>query len=66
MTGRTHRLLEAIIDKKAQGNPTLISVTKTKLILKGINPNHFGPTTPDDPSTLKRVEKLATRLGIAV
>jgi len=66
MAGRIHKLLEGIIEKKANGNPTLIASTRTKLILKGINPSNFGPTTPDDPDVLKRVEFLATKLGVAV
>ena len=64
MAGQIHALLKAIIDKKAQGNPTLVAATKTKLILKGINPDKFGPTTPDDPATLQRVQTLATKLGV--
>lgn len=66
MAGQIHSLLKAIIDKKAQGNPTLASATKTKLILKGIHPDKFGPSTPDDPAVLQRVQTLAQKLGIAV
>lgn len=64
MAGRVRKLLDAIIEKRAQGNPTIASVTKTKLILKGLNPDHYRPDTPDDPVVLRRVEKLARHVGV--
>jgi len=66
MAGKIKKLLDAIIEKRSQGNPTLASATRTKLILKGINPADFGPSTPDDPAVLQRVEKLARHVGVKV
>lgn len=66
MAGKIRTVLEKIIEKKAQGNPTLIATTKTKLILKGINPDKFDYSTPDDPEILRKVETLARQLGIAI
>lgn len=66
MAGRVKSILEAIIEHRAKGNPTLVAVTKTKLILKGLNPDKYGAQTPDDPVVLKKVEGLARQLGLNV
>ena len=66
MAGRVSRILDKIIEKRSGGNQTLVMSTKTKLILKGLNPDKFGPGTPDDPTILKKAEALAHHLGITV
>lgn len=66
MAGKIKKLLDHIITVRSQGNPTLATVTKTKLILKGLNPDKFGPNTPDDPELLKIVEKLARNTGMDI
>ena len=66
MAGRVKSILDAIIETRAKGNPTLIAATKTKLILKGLNQDKFGPQTPDDPVVLKKVESLARHLGLNI
>ena len=66
MAGKVKSILDAVIEHRAKGNPTLIAATKTKLILKGLNPDKFGRLTPDDPVILKRVEGLARQLGLNV
>jgi len=64
MIGRTKKLLDAIIKTRAQGNPTIAAATKTKLILKGLNPDRYASDTPDDLAVLQRVEKLARYVGV--
>lgn len=66
MAGQISVMLKKIIDARAKGNPTLISVTKTKLILKGINPDKFGLTSPDDPAIMQRVKEAAAQMGVAL
>ncbi len=64
MAGKIKKLLNAIIEKRAKGNPTIVAVTRTKLILKGLNPDHYTLTSPDEPAVLARVEKLARHVGV--
>ena len=64
MAGKIKVLLDAIIEKRSNGSPTLAATTKTKLILKGINPDKYGPNSPDDPLVLKKVQDLAARVGV--
>jgi hypothetical protein len=66
MAGQICKMLKTIIDKRSQGNPTLMATTKTKLVLKGINPDNFGPATPDDPVLLGRVKEIAVQMGVAL
>ena len=65
MAGKVNALINAIYEKRANGNPTIVATTRTKLILKGINPDKFGPDSPDDPSILQKVEALAKEFGVS-
>lgn len=58
-------MITQIIAQRSQGNPTLASTTKTKLILKGLNPDRFNPTSPDDPAVIQKAVTVAAEMGIA-
>lgn len=64
MAGKVCRLLDAIIATRSGGNPTIAAATKTKLILKGLNPDKFSADMPDDPAILRQVEGLARQVGV--
>lgn len=66
MAGRIHQMITQIIAQRSRGNSTLASTTKTKLILKGLNPDRFTPTSPDDPEIIQKVALAATEMGIAL
>ena len=66
MQGQTRRLLDAIIAQRSQGNETIALAMKTKLILKGLNPDRFTATTDDDPVVLSRVQEIARTLNVNV
>jgi hypothetical protein len=66
MQGQTKRLLDAIIAQRSQGNETIALAMKTKLILKGLNPDRFSPTTEDDPVVLMKVRDIARILNVNV
>ena len=46
--------------------PLLIDTTKAKLIFKGLNPDGFSPTSPDDPILEARIRAVATELGVSL
>jgi len=56
-------MLEGIIRERAHGNPTLVMTTRTKLILKGFNPDRFTETSPDDPQAMERIRVIANEMG---
>jgi hypothetical protein len=63
VTGQTRRLLDAIIAQRSKGNQTIALATKTKLILKGLNPDKFSLTSEDDPAVLAKVREVAASLN---
>ena len=66
MPGQIKRIIDTIIEQRARGNPTLRTTTKTKLILKGVNPDRFDLNSPDDPAMVARVKSIADELGVRV
>ncbi|MGD0300624.1 MAG: hypothetical protein ABSE86_26360 [Bryobacteraceae bacterium] len=66
MPGQIKRILDSIIQQRASGNPTIASTTKTKLILKGVNPDGFNGSSPDDPGVLAKVKAIAVELGVTI
>jgi hypothetical protein len=64
MPGRIKVMIEKIIMERAKGNTVLINTTKTKLLLKGINPDKFGAESPDDPAVIAKLQTLAQELNV--
>jgi hypothetical protein len=40
--------------------------TKTKFILKGLNPDRFDANSPDDPVVIARVRAIGAEMGVSV
>lgn len=59
-------MLNSIIQQRAKGNSTIATTTKTKLILKGINPDRFDSSSPDDAAVIGKLRAIAQELGVAV
>lgn len=57
-------MITAIIDERAHGNKTLALTTRTKLILKGFNPDKFTESSPDDPQAIQKLKAVAWDMGI--
>lgn len=66
MAGQIKHMLDSIITQRAKGNSTIVLTTKTKLIIKGVNPDHFSSTSEDDPVVIAKVRTIAAELGVAV
>lgn len=66
MAGKIHAMIESILSQRGQGNPTLVNLTRTKLILKGINPDKFSAATEDDPAMMQKLVTIAGELGVTV
>ena len=64
MPGQTKQMIDAILERRARGNPTLFFATKTKLILKGVNPDRYTAESPDDPAVNAKVRAIAAELGV--
>lgn len=66
MPGKINAAIKEIIDSRAHGNPTIAVTTKTKLMLKGVNPDLYSEMSPDDPLVLEKLQKIAADLGITL
>lgn len=62
MAGKIKQMIDSIIIQRAKDNPMLERVIKTKLILKGINPNKYTLQSEDDPVILGKLEKMIREL----
>ena len=66
MPGQIKRAIDTIIAQRSKGNPTVALTTKTKLVLKGLNPDKFTDASPDDASVLAKLRVIATELGVQI
>lgn len=64
MAGKIKQMIDQIIAKRANGNAAIEKVTKTKLVLKGVNPDNFNASSADDPAIIAKVRQIATELGV--
>jgi hypothetical protein len=62
--GKIGKLIRAVIDRRAMGNPAIEKTMRAKFTLKGINPDHFRGDTVDDPTILKTMKGIAKSYGI--
>jgi hypothetical protein len=62
MAGKIKNMIDYIIRQRAQDNPMLERVIKTKLILKGINPSKYNLQSDDDPVIIKKLEIMLNDL----
>ncbi len=58
MAGKIKEMIDLIVRQRADGNPMLERVIKSKLMLKGVNPKKFDSNTPDDPAILQKLERM--------
>lgn len=64
--GTAKKMIDYIIEKRSKGAPFLVGVTRTKLLLKGVNPDKYNYQTPDDPIVIEKLRQLSRELGITI
>ncbi len=62
MAGKIRRMIDSVIQQRAMGNPMLEKIIKTKMILKGVNPNKYTLDSEDDPAVLDKLERMVREL----
>ena len=62
MAGKIKQMIDTIITQRSKDNPMLAGVIKTKLMLKGIDPNKFTPQSDDDPAIIAKLEAVIKEL----
>lgn len=66
MPGQIKRMLDQIVEKRARGNALVAELTVTKLMLKGLNPEKYNASSPDDPAVISRARTVAAELGVSI
>ncbi len=66
MAGQIAKMINSIIEQRAKGNDTIATITKAKLILKGIDPGKFDASSPDDPEIITKLKNLALDLNVTI
>ena len=64
MAGQIKVMIDQIIEKKSKGNQAIAGAVKTKLILKGIRPEAYSMSSPDDPVIIGKLRDLAKEIGV--
>lgn len=64
MAGKIRTMIDSIMEQRAQGNPVLLSTTKTKLLLKGIRVDDYTSSSEDDPAVIEKLIAIAKDLNI--
>ena len=62
MAGKVKRMIDSILEQRSRGDPILQKTTRTKLMLKGINPDKFTHHSEDDPLVIEKLNKLMQEL----
>lgn len=66
MAGKIKYMINKIVEQNAKGDKTIESTTKTKLILRGINPNLYHDNTEDDQIVIEKLKKFAQELNLNI
>jgi hypothetical protein len=66
MAGKIKALIDLIVEKRSQGSPTRAVTTKTKIMLKGINPEIYTSSSEDNPTIEQRLKEIGKELGITI
>ena len=66
MAGQIRVMIDRIIAERSKGNPVLVTTTKTKLVLKGLDPAQYDANSPDDPMVIARLREVAAEFSITL
>ncbi len=66
MAGMIRSMIDRIVQERSGGNPILVNTVKTKLILKGIQPDAYTANSPDEAQVMKKVRAIGAELGVRV
>ena len=62
MPGEVYKQIQNLIAEGGKNDPMTISYIRTKLMLKGIDPDKWGPNSEDSPEVLMVIERFSQAL----
>jgi len=66
MKGEAKKIIDLIIKQRAHGDPTLTTLTKTKLLLKGIDTAKYTENSEDDAFIVNKIKGIARELSVTI
>lgn len=66
MAGKIKFMIDKIINERSKGNATIAITTKTKMVLKGVNPDKWTATSEDDPGVIGKLDQIAREFSITL
>jgi hypothetical protein len=63
---KAKKMIDELIEKKAQGNKFQINNIKMKLMFKGIIPDDITDDTPDTDDLISKIEGVAEQFNISL
>ncbi|HEX9062487.1 MAG TPA: hypothetical protein VF941_20125 [Clostridia bacterium] len=64
MAGTIKRYVESYITQMSKGNPTMSSLIKSRLCLRGILVDKYNENSPDDPVIIEKLLDIAKQSNI--
>lgn len=64
MAGKIKLLIDNMIELRSQGNPSLESTSRTKLLLKGIDSHKYTSSSDDDPEVIAKIIEVIREMTI--
>lgn len=64
MSGLVKKMIDTIVLERSKGNVVIANSTRTKLLLKGIDPFKYTSASDDDASVIARLRSVAVDLGV--
>jgi spore coat protein CotF len=64
--GKAKKMIDELIEKKAQGNSFQINNIKMKLMFKGIMPEEITDETPDTEELISKIESVADQFNLSL
>jgi hypothetical protein len=66
MKGEAKKIIDIIVMARSKGDPAMMSIVRTKLILKGLNPSRFSADSDDDPLIIDKLKQAAREFEVAI
>ena len=63
MAGRIKHLIDELITMRAGGNGALVHFVRAHLAMKGIRPERYSTSSPDDPKIIAELERMISDFG---
>lgn len=66
MAGKIKIIIDSIVEKRSNGNVAIATLTKSKMVMKGINPEKYTSASEDDPVVIEKLAVLAKEMNVTI